>query len=64
MDNTADLLADRRRQRRKLQFWRAIAVIALIATVIGVVSAGDMWPGRDQIARFQFSGETLRCHLL
>ena len=55
----ADLLADRRRLRRKLSFWRVLTFLVLI----GVVAAGGLWGARgriagvgDQIARVSVTG--------
>ncbi len=60
MPSDADLLADRRRMRRKLSLWRALAVLAGIAAVlaIGVRLAGTRnLPGLDRhIARITISG--------
>lgn len=56
----ADAIADRRRLRRKLTFWRVAAILVLVA-VLGI--AGAMvarsklgLAGRDQIARISVSG--------
>ncbi|KAA2237907.1 signal peptide peptidase SppA [Salinarimonas soli] len=56
----ADLIADRRRLRRKLSFWRVLAVLAAVA---GVVIVGLMAAGRGpvsatagQIARIEIDG--------
>jgi protease-4 len=56
----ADLIADRRRLRRKLSFWRVLAVLAAVAAVItvGLVAAGR-GPGAGvagQIARIEVDG--------
>lgn len=57
----ADLIADRRRLRRKLTFWRVVT----FAVLIGAVIAGGLWMARDtiggspggaQIARISVSG--------
>jgi protease-4 len=56
----ADLIADRRRLRRKLSFWRVLAVLAAVA---GVVTVGLIASGRGpgaaiggQIARIEIDG--------
>lgn len=56
----ADLIADRRRLRRKLTFWRAAAFLVLIGTV---AAGAFVWSGRagfgapgEQIARISVSG--------
>ncbi len=60
MSLDADLIVDRRRMRRKLTFWRVLAVVvALIA--IGAIAAAVgprnlATPGRSQIARVNISG--------
>lgn len=42
----ADLMADRRRLRRKLSFWRVLTFLVLIAAVV----AGGFWSARGRIA--------------
>jgi protease-4 len=60
MSLDADLIVDRRRMRRKLTFWRVLAVgVAIVA--IGAVAAslaprGISAPGRAQIARVTIDG--------
>jgi protease-4 len=56
----ADLIADRRRLRRKLTFWR---VAAFLVVILGIGAAGLAWSGRaglpgtgQQIARVSVSG--------
>jgi protease IV len=60
MPSDADLLADRRRMRRKLSLWRTLAVLAGIAAVlaVGVRLVGTKnLPGLDRhIARITISG--------
>ena len=60
MSMTADQIVDRRRIRRKLSFWRFIAVLALIVVVIALVAAGGHgslpFPTSPQIARVTISG--------
>jgi protease IV len=55
-----EALADRRRLRRKLSFWRALGVLGLIAAVViaGLASAGrsPFGPARAQIARVSVDG--------
>lgn len=53
---SADILADRRRQKRKLRFWRLVAVAAVAVAAVVAINAGNLWPGREQIARFDLSG--------
>jgi protease-4 len=56
----AELIADRRRLRRKLSFWRVLAVLGAIAAVvaIGAVAAGrgPFRAAQDQIARISIEG--------
>lgn len=57
--NDADLIADRRRLRRKLGFWRALAFLGLIGAVLlaGLASSGrDALPGQTHIAKLAIKG--------
>jgi protease IV len=62
MSLDADHIVDRRRMRRKLTFWRVLAVVAAIAAVVivGAVIGGRNYdfgePGSPQIARVTISG--------
>jgi len=60
MSLDADLIVDRRRMRRKLTFWRVLAVLILIAAVVAVAAAvgrGDLLAaGGDYIARVKITG--------
>jgi len=60
MSLDADLIVDRRRMRRKLTFWRVLAVLILIAAVVAVAAAagrGDiLTAGGDYIARVKITG--------
>ena len=55
MSLDADMIVDRRRMRRKLTFWRVVAIlvaIVAIGTVAATVAPRDVSaPGRSQIAR-------------
>ena len=55
-----EIMADRRRLRRKLSFWRVLGVLGLIAAVIavGLTATGRSPLGatRPQIARISVSG--------
>src|SRR3954464_9963849 len=55
-----EAMADRRRLRRKLSFWRALGVLGLIAAVVtaGLAAAGraPVGPARSQIARVSVDG--------
>ncbi|WP_439614883.1 signal peptide peptidase SppA [Shinella sp.] len=55
MDHSA--IADRRQLRRKLTFWRVVAVLIALAVILA--AAAWRWPGsgaRDHIARVSISG--------
>jgi protease-4 len=55
----AEMIADRRRLRRKLSFWRVLAVLSLIvAVIVGGLAVAGRTPGegREQIARISVSG--------
>jgi protease-4 len=60
MSLDADLIVDRRRMRRKLTFWRVLAVLILIAAVVAVavtLRRGDVVAtGGDYIARVKITG--------
>lgn len=56
----AEMIADRRRLRRKLTLWRVLAVVALMIAVgvVGLVATrgAQVGEGRQQIARINVSG--------
>jgi protease-4 len=62
MSLDADLIVDRRRMRRKLTFWRVLAVLVAIVAIVAVSATvakrGDlaMVPGSDYIARIKITG--------
>jgi protease IV len=60
MSVDAELIADRRRLRRKLSFWRVASVLALIAAVVigGLAVSGraPLGEGQQQVARISVSG--------
>ena len=60
MSLDADLIVDRRRLRRKLTFWRVLAILVIVAGIAGVaVFAGNRVGGfgvRPYIARVTISG--------
>jgi protease-4 len=61
MSLDADLIVDRRRMRRKLTFWRVLAVLIAIVAIVGVTATvtrrGDgMTAGGDYIARVKING--------
>lgn len=55
-----DAIADRRRMRRKLGFWRAAALVTLVLAVAALAYVSDLLPadgrGGPQIARIEVSG--------
>src|SRR5690349_4065196 len=60
MSLDADLIVDRRRMRRKLTFWRVLAIVVAIVAIGALAAAlaprGVSAPGRAQIARVNISG--------
>jgi protease-4 len=56
----ADLIVDRRRMRRKLTFWRVIAIAVIVLAVVGLAAAGSNRAGltgvRPYIARVTIEG--------
>jgi len=61
MSLDADLIVDRRRMRRKLSFWRVIAVLIAIVAIVGVAASvskrgGGVTAGGDYIARVKITG--------
>src|SRR3989440_5558441 len=60
MSLDADLIVDRRRMRRKLTFWRVLAVIVAIAAIVALAATarrGDvLTAGGDYIARVKITG--------
>jgi len=61
MSLDADLIVDRRRIRRKLTFWRVVAVLIAIVAIVGLAASvtkrgGGMTAGGDYIARIQITG--------
>jgi protease-4 len=60
MSLDADLIVDRRRMRRKLTFWRVIAIALIVLAVAGVAALGSNRAGligmRPYIARVTISG--------
>jgi protease-4 len=60
MSLDADLIVDRRRMRRKLTFWRVIAIALIVVAVAGVAAVGGNRAGligmRPYIARVNITG--------
>jgi len=61
MSLDADLIVDRRRMRRKLTFWRVIAVLIAMVAIVGLAASvtrrgGGVTAGGDYIARIKITG--------
>src|SRR3954466_16151750 len=60
MSLDADLIVDRRRMRRKLTFWRVLAVVVAIAAVVALAATARrgevLTAGGDYIARVKITG--------
>ncbi len=60
MVQDADTILDRRRMKRRLSWWRAAAIVAVAALVLGALNQLELTrtflPGRDYIARVTISG--------
>ncbi len=62
MTTDTDTLLERRRLRRRLSLWRALAIAALVVTLFFLGTAGDKLAevlGEKQIARLSFEGTIL-----
>jgi len=62
MNIDTDTLLDRRRLRRRLSIWRALAVCGIVVALFAMVAAGDRLTGvlgNDQIARVTIEGTIL-----
>ena len=55
MTSEAELIVDRRRLKRRVTFWRILAVLLAIATV-AALAWSQGWTGGDQIARVRIDG--------
>ena len=62
MSLDADLIVDRRRMRRKLTFWRVLAVLIAVVAIVAVTSTvarrgvDGIAAGGDYIARIKITG--------
>ena len=60
MSLDADLIVDRRRMRRKLTFWRVVAIVVIVLAVAGAAAFAShrsgLFGGRDYIARVTIEG--------
>ncbi|MCA3559645.1 MAG: signal peptide peptidase SppA [Aestuariivirga sp.] len=55
MISEAELIVDRRKLRRRVTFWRILAIVLAIATV-AALAWSQGWTGGDQIARVRIDG--------
>ncbi|MFO1133578.1 MAG: signal peptide peptidase SppA, partial [Hyphomicrobiales bacterium] len=55
MISEAELIVDRRRLKRRVTFWRILAVLLAIATV-AALAWSQGWTGGNQIARVRIDG--------
>jgi protease-4 len=61
MSFDADLIVDRRRMRRKLTFWRVLAVLIAVVAIVAVTATvarrgGGLTAGSDYVARVKITG--------
>ena len=52
----ADQILDRRRLKRRLGLWRVIAIVALVALVVGAIGRATVLPDRNYVARLSVDG--------
>ncbi len=56
MSHDTDMMVDRRRLKRRIAVWRGLAIVALVAGVIGGVARFEDWAVRDHVARVAVAG--------
>lgn len=56
MPSRVDEMIDRRRLRRKLTFWRVVALVIAAVAIIGVAQFATVGVGEDHIARIRIEG--------
>ena len=56
MSHDTDMIVDRRRLKRRIAVWRGLAIVALVAGVIGGVARFEDWAVRDHVARVAVDG--------
>jgi protease-4 len=56
MPSRVDEMIDRRRLRRKLTFWRVVALVIAAVAIIGVAQFAAVGVGEDHIARIRIEG--------
>jgi protease IV len=52
---TADMIIERRRVRRRLAFWRIVAIVAVVVALVSLLPLGDGVPG-NHVARVTLDG--------
>jgi protease IV len=52
---TADMIIERRRIRRRLAFWRILAIVAIVVAIVSFLPWGDGMPGKH-VARVTIDG--------
>lgn len=62
MAATADMILERRRLRRRLSFWRILAIIAIVAAVIAFLPTLGMGIVGEHVARITIDGTILDDH--
>ena len=55
MAATADMIIERRRLRRRLAFWRILAIVAVVVAIVSFISVGDGMSGAH-VARVTLDG--------
>ena len=56
MSHDTDMMVDRRRLKRRIAVWRGLAIVAIVAGVIGGVARFEDWAVRDHVARVAVAG--------
>ncbi len=56
MSHDTDMIVDRRRLKRRIAVWRGLAIVALVAGIIGGVARFEDWAVRDHVARVAVDG--------
>jgi len=53
---TADLIIERRQTRRRLAFWRIVAIVAVVIAIIAMIPPSTFTTTRDHLARIRIDG--------
>jgi len=56
MSATADLVLERRRIRRRLAFWRILAIVAIVAAIVALIPQTGGKSSRDHVALMRIQG--------